>query len=243
MPAEPTGPVEAAGSAEPVEYTVQAILFDLDGTLVDSTASVLRNWLTVADLLGRPGENLVGELQGIPGRQVLRQRFPELSGERVDELNTILIDGETADTSDVVPTPGVLALLARLPSDRWGIVTSGPRRLALARIGAARLPVPRVLVTADDVVTGKPDPTPYRLGAERIGYPSEQCLVVEDAPAGVTSAGAAGCPVLGLVTTYPALDTVTVPDLTSVTVEVSADGLTVRAHSPHRPTPSPPRES
>lgn len=234
MPAEPT---------EPVSYDVEAVLFDLDGTLVDSTASVLRNWSMIADLLGRPGADLVGELQGIPGRQVLRHRFPDLSPQRVDELNTVLIDGETADTADVVPTRGALELLTRLPADRWGIVTSGPRRLALARIGAAGLPVPDVLVTADDVVTGKPDPTPYRLGAERIGHPTDRCLVVEDAPAGVTSAGAAGCPVLGLVTTYPTLDAVTVPDLTSVTVEVSPGGLIVHAHNPHRPTSPPPRES
>ncbi|MDQ2739532.1 MAG: HAD-IA family hydrolase [Actinomycetota bacterium] len=210
------------------ELIVGALLLDLDGTLVDSTASVLRNWQKVAELLDRPGEDLVGNLHGIPGRQVLRIRAPGLSERRIEELNQILLDGETSDTFDVVPTVGAVELLRHLPSDRWAIVTSGARRLALARIAAAGLPVPATLVTADDVAIGKPDPEPYRLGARLIGQPAPNCLVIEDAPAGITSARAAGCRVLGVLTTFPRLDADTVPDLSELQVEVTAAGLLVR---------------
>jgi sugar-phosphatase len=208
-------------------FTVDAVLFDLDGTLVDSTASVLRNWRRIATILGRDGEDLVGQLQGIPGREVLRIIEPGLSDHRIRELDQALIDGEVADTSDVVAAKGAADLLSALPRDRWAIVTSGPRRLARARLKAAGLPVPRVLITADDVVTGKPDPAPFRLAAAQIGHPPERCLAVEDAPAGIASARAAGCRTLGVLTTYPSLDADTVPDLTALTIDVVAGGLTV----------------
>jgi sugar-phosphatase len=203
------------------------VLFDLDGTLVDSTASVLRNWRRIAALLGRDGEDLVGDRHGIPGRQVLRMIEPDLSEERILELDQVLIEGEVADTRDVVPTRGALQLVEAIPADRWAIVTSGSRRLALARLRAAGLPVPAILVTADDVRVGKPDPEPYQLGARLIGLPPERCLVLEDAPAGITAARAAGCPTLGVLTTFPALDADTVKDLAAVTVEVTAAGLAV----------------
>ena len=205
-------------------FSVDAVLFDLDGTLVDSTASVLRNWARLATILGRDGEDLAGHLQGIPGRQVLRMIEPGLSEERIRELDEMLIDGEVADTADVVAAKGAAELLAALPADRWAIVTSGPRRLARARIKVAGLPMPGILITADDVVTGKPDPAPFRLAVERIGHPAERCLAIEDAPAGIASARAAGCRVLGVLTTYPSLEADTVPDLTALSID---GGLTV----------------
>jgi sugar-phosphatase len=210
------------------EVLADAVLFDLDGTLVDSTASVLRNWQRIATMLGREGEDLVGDRHGVPGRQVLRMVEPGLSEERIRELDRALIDGETADTRDVTATKGAIALLEAIPPERWAIATSAPRRLALARLRAAGLPVPAVLVTADDVRTGKPDPEPFRLAAEYLGRAPERCLVVEDAPAGIEAARAAGCPVLGVLTTFPALDADTVDDLTGVTVDVTAAGLAVR---------------
>ena len=204
-----------------------AVLFDLDGTLVDSTASVLRNWRRIAAMLGRDGEDLVGNLHGIPGRQVLRMIEPDLSEERILELDQALLDGEVADTRDVVPTRGALHLLEVIPPNRWAIVTSGSRKLALARLRAAGLPVPPILVTADDVRVGKPDPQPYLLGARLMGLPPERCLVLEDAPAGITSARAAGCLTLGVLTTFPTLDADTVKDLAAAAVDVTATGLTV----------------
>lgn len=209
------------------EFSVDAVLFDLDGTLVDSTASVHRNWTRIAQVLGRPGEDLVGELHGIPGHQVLRMREPGLSEDRVAELNRMLIDGEVADTVDVVPTRGAAELLAVLPPAAWAVVTSGPLRLAAARIAAAGLPFPRYLVTADDVRIGKPDPEPFLLGAAAVGHSPGRCLAVEDAPAGISSARSAGCRVLGVLATYPELDADTVPDLGALHVEVTDAGLRV----------------
>ncbi len=207
--------------------SADAVLFDLDGTLVDSTASVLRNWRRIAAMLGRDGEDLVGDRHGIPGRQVLRMIEPDLSEERIRELDRALIDGEVADTRDVVPTRGARQLLEAVPEGRWAIVTSGPRRLALARLRAAGLPVPEIMVTADNVRVGKPDPEPFLLAARSLGLPPERCLVIEDAPAGIAAARAAGCPALGVLTTFPALDADTVDDLTAVAVEVTQAGLVV----------------
>jgi sugar-phosphatase len=209
------------------QLTVDAFLFDLDGTLVDSTASVHRNWARIATLLGRDGEDLVGDLQGIPGSQVLRIIEPTIPDVRVHELNQILIDGEINDTGDVVATAGAAELIDAVPGHRWGVVTSAPLRLATARLAAAGLPIPRTLVTADDVAAGKPDPAPFRLGAQRIGYTATRCLAIEDAPAGISAAARAGCHTLGVLTTYPCLDGDTVPDLSAVVVQPTLHGLTV----------------
>jgi sugar-phosphatase len=209
------------------QLTVDAVLFDLDGTLVDSTASVHRNWQRIAALLGRDGEDLVGALQGIPGSQVLRIIEPGLPDQRVHELNQNLIEGEIDDTADVVATKGAAELIKAIPEARWGVVTSAPLRLARARLAAAGLPTPRTLVTADDVAIGKPDPAPFRLGAERIGHPATRCLAIEDAPAGIASATRAGCHTVGVLTTYPHLDGDTVPDLSAVALRLTQHGLTV----------------
>jgi mannitol-1-/sugar-/sorbitol-6-phosphatase len=211
--------------------SADALLLDLDGTLVDSTASVLRNWARIAAMLGREGEDILGGRHGIPGRQVLRTIEPGLSEERIRELDRALLEGEISDTRDVIATKGALSLVEALPGERWAIVTSGSRRLALARLGAAGLPVPSVMVTADDVREGKPSPAPFLLAAPQLGWPAERCLAIEDAPAGIAAARAAGCPTLGVLTTFPALDATTVPDLSAVAVEVTADGLIVTCAS------------
>ena len=201
---------------------MQAILFDLDGTLVDSTASVERNWRRLADRIGRPFADVEPFIHGIPGKQVLRLLDPDMPADEIDELNEFMIVGESTDNDDCIPLPGALTVLDVLPTDRWAIVTSGSLRLARARIAAAGLPSPRYLVTADDVAQGKPDPAPYLLGAARTGFPPGRCLVFEDAPAGVVSAQAAGVPVIGLRTTHPALIApITVATLAEV--EFSAD--------------------
>jgi sugar-phosphatase len=204
-----------------------AVLFDLDGTLVDSTASVMRNWQRIAVMLGRDGEDLVGNLHGIPGRQVLRMIAPDLPEGRIRTLDQALIEGEIADTGDVTATKGASLLVEAIPQDRWAIVTSGTRRLALARLRAAGLPVPPVMVTADDVHEGKPNPAPFLLAARHLGRRADRCLVIEDAPAGITAARAAGCATLGVLTTFAALEGDAVEDLTAVAVDVTAAGLLV----------------
>jgi sugar-phosphatase len=172
------------------------VLFDLDGTLVDSTASVVAAWHRVSERLGVAYEDFEPYAHGIPAGQVLDLVVPDLPAALRAELIETMLREQAEDTDEVIALPGALAALDVLPTARWAIVTSGDRRLAAARIRAAGLPLPRVLVTADDVAEGKPHPAPYLLGASRLGEPPEQCLVVEDADAGVVSGSAAGMSVL-----------------------------------------------
>jgi sugar-phosphatase len=142
-------------------------------------------------------------------------------------MRLFMVESESTDTVGVVAQPGALDVLAVLPADRVAIVTSGGVRLASSRIAAAGLPTPAVVVTADDVSVGKPDPAPYLMGAKLLGFPAERCLVVEDAPAGVISAKAAGCPVIGVLTTHAALDAPSVTSLDQVTFTPVDGGIEV----------------
>jgi sugar-phosphatase len=213
---------------EPWSWYGDAVLFDLDGTLVNSGAAVLRTWRWTAAELGLPFSDFEPYLHGIPTEQVLRTVLPDWGEDKVRAFAEEQLSREAEDSADVVAIPGALDILDVLPSNRWAVVTSGDRRLAISRIRAANLPMPRVLVTSDDVVAGKPDPAPYLLGAARLGALPHRCLVVEDAPAGVRSARAAGIPVLGVLTSVSDLaDTeILLPDLTGISIE--ADRLGVR---------------
>jgi len=111
---------------------------------------------------------------------------------------------EAADHDGVSVMPGAVHLVRSIPDGRWGVVTSGSRHLATARLRLAGIPVPAVMVTADDVTNGKPHPEPYLKGAELLGFNAEECLVIEDAPAGIRAAHAGGMKVIGLTSTYPA---------------------------------------
>jgi mannitol-1-/sugar-/sorbitol-6-phosphatase len=211
-----------------IDFDCDAVLFDLDGTLVDSTAAVIRAWQATAAKLDLPFAVFEPYLHGIPGDKVLATVAPHLAPEQIDQLSQWMLVSEAADTDGVVAAPGALEAVEGLPPDRWAIVTSGDTRLATARIAAAGLPKPAVLVTIDDVRAGKPDPEPYRQAAARLGFAPGRCLVVEDAPAGVESGQRAGMPVLGVLTTYPRLDaTATVPDLSTVDIATYSDGLHV----------------
>ncbi len=194
-------------------WLVDAVLFDLDGTLVDSSGSVHRSWRKLAERIGRPWPEIEPHIHGVPVQQVLADLEPDMPPDRVAQLQEFMVVTESNDTEGVVAQPGAIAALTRLPADRVAIVTSGGVRLASARIAAAGLPRPAVVVTADDVPIGKPDPAPFLAGARELGCPPERCLVVEDAPAGVTAARAAGCPVVGVLTTHSALDAPAVASL------------------------------
>jgi len=197
-------------------WLVDAILFDLDGTLVDSSGSVERSWRQLADKIGRPWPEVQPHIHGVPVAQVMALLEPDMPAERVEELRQFMVESESTDTEGVVAQPGAEAVLAALPPERVAIVTSGGVRLSSARIAAAGLARPAVVVTADDVSLGKPDPAPYLMGAAKLGFPPERCLVVEDAPAGVISAKAAGCPVIGVLTTHTELDAPSVRTLAEV---------------------------
>ncbi len=173
-----------------------AVLFDLDGTLVDSIGSVERSWARFAQEHEIDVARLRG-FHGVPARGVLAELLPDADQEaafrRIEDL-------EVADVEGVLALPGAvdaLDSLARqgIPS---AIVTSGTRPLCAARIAASRLPAPRTVVTADDVERGKPAPDPYLAAAARLGVDPADCLVVEDAPSGIRAGAAAGCATLAV---------------------------------------------
>ena len=213
-----------------MHITVDAVLFDLDGTLADSTASVDRSWRLLADRLGIDFTAMNGSYHGVPARQTLSTLMPGAPAAEIDEINSWLGDVEASDFDGVVPIPGALSVLNWLPRDRWAIVTSGTRRLATGRIAAAGLPTPDQLITADDVTVGKPDPAPYLLAAQRLGFEAKWCLVVEDAPAGVAAGLASGAMVLGLRTTHADLGVPSVADLTEVEMRMDGGRIAVGLH-------------
>jgi mannitol-1-/sugar-/sorbitol-6-phosphatase len=176
----------------------RAVLFDLDGVLVDSTPAVARVWAGWAHEHGfDPGE-VVKKAHGRPSFTTIRELLP--NADHAAE-NREVERREIADVEGVVPLPGAMELLQALPLDRWAIVTSCTRALAAVRIGAAGLPKPKQMVTSTDVQHGKPDPEPYLKGAQILGVPAADCLVIEDAPAGIRAGKAAGARVLALRTT------------------------------------------
>ncbi len=208
-------------------WLVDAVLFDLDGTLVDSSGSVHRSWRKLAERIGRPWPEVEPHIHGVPVQQVLADLEPDMPPDRVAQMHEFMVVTESNDTEDVVAQPGAIAALTRLPPDRVAIVTSGGVRLASARIAAAGLLRPAVVVTADDVPIGKPDPAPFLAGARELGFPPERCLVVEDAPAGVTAARAAGCPVVGVLTTHSTLDAPAVASLDLIDFRTVDGGIRV----------------
>lgn len=215
-----------------MQLTVDAFLFDLDGTLIDSTPCVDRSWRKAAERIGVDFDAMQGSHHGVPSRQTLTRLMPGASDAEIDEINDWLADLEMADTDGIVVLPGTRRILSELPPDRWAIVTSGVQRLARARIAAAGLPEPAVLVTADMVPIGKPDPAPYLLGARLLGVEAKHCLVVEDAPAGVSSGLAAGATVLGLRTTHTDLGVPSVANLSEVTLRITGDRIGVSIPEP-----------
>ncbi|KMS91512.1 hypothetical protein ACZ91_09270 [Streptomyces regensis] len=179
-----------------------AVLFDVDGVLADSTASVLRSWDRFGAELGLPSAP-VAKNHGRPARALLERLVP--AGDVADGVRRIE-QLEVEDAATVEPVPGARELVDTLPFDRYAFVTSGTSSIARARLAAVGIEPPPVFVTADDVHAGKPDPEPYLRAAARLGVAPERCLVMEDAPAGVAAARAAGCGVVGVLGTVPAED-------------------------------------
>jgi sugar-phosphatase len=168
---------------------------------VDYTRSVERQWRAWAREQGIDEEKVMEVAHGVRSLEVIRAVAPHLDA--VAETRK-LESREASDRDGVVVMPGAVKLVSTIPDGGWCVVTSGTRHLATTRLRLAGIPVPKVLVTAEDVANGKPHPEPYLKGAELLGVNPEECLVIEDAPAGILSAHAAGMRVFGLTSTYPA---------------------------------------
>ncbi len=171
-----------------------AFLFDMDGTLVDSIASANRVWRRWAASHGLDPEIVLRTMHGVRAVETVRRlNVPGMDAEREAEILTL---AEIEDVEGIVAIQGAKAFLHSLPADRWAIVTSAPRVLAVRRLAAAGIPEPRVLVTADDVAHGKPAPDCFLLAARSLGVAARDCLVWEDALAGIKAAEAAGAAVM-----------------------------------------------
>jgi len=182
-------------------FDCAAILFDLDGVLVDSTGSVTRQWRRWAEEHNLDPQKVLEIAHGVRTIEIVRTLAPQLDAEA--EVKRIE-KREADDQEGVAVMAGAAELLKAIPEGRWCVVTSGTRYLATARLKLANLPTPNVLVSAEDVSKGKPDPEPYLMGAKLLGMKPAECLVVEDAPAGIRAAHGGGMKAIAITSTYPA---------------------------------------
>jgi len=180
------------------EISCAALLFDLDGVLISSTPAVARVWRKWAVEHGFNPEEVVAAAHGRPSLTTVREYLPNADPEAE---NREVERREIEDLEGIVPLPGALDLLGTLPGERWTIVTSCTRALAEVRIKAAGLPLPRQMITSNDIQHGKPHPEPYLKGAALLGFPAEDCIVVEDVPAGVRAGKSAHASVIAFTTT------------------------------------------
>lgn len=209
----------------------KGLLFDMDGVLISSIASANRCWRQWAKHYEITGWETYTIPHGMRAADIMRTLRPDFNEAQAAEGLRMIEDLEIADTADLKVLDGVKDLLGSLPPERWTIVTSATRRLLLGRLKAAGLPYPDELITADDVVNGKPHPEPYIKGARMLGFASAECIVVEDAPSGVGSGKAAGSRVLGVLGTHSAEDLYAagaewvVASLAGVKATADTDGL------------------
>lgn len=180
--------------------TCQAVIFDLDGVLVDSTALVERTWQRWAASHGFDFGEIMQVAHGRPARDTIRLVAPHLD---IEAEAARLAAEEAHETDGMIRIEGAVQLVRSLPEGRWAVATSGTQEIATTRLTFAGISIPAALVTADDIERGKPDPQVYTLAAERLGISPEKCIVIEDAPAGIQGARAAGMPVIAVTTTYP----------------------------------------
>lgn len=208
------------------EISARFLLFDMDGTLVDSTRSVELVWGRWAERHGISFSSFKHSMHGRRAIDIMRSIVPShLDAEQ--ELKTIDSD-ELIETAGIVPIPGAVRLLSTLPRGSWALVTSAQLSLARVRMEAAGLPLPEVVVSADDIREGKPNPACYRLAMERLGCGAGDAVVFEDAAAGLAAGRAAGCRTIALATTQASscLEGETwLPDLLPLAVDrVDPDG-------------------
>ncbi len=208
--------------------TYAAFLFDMDGTILTSIASAERTWTKWAIEHGLDAETFVPTIHGVQSVETVR-RLGLPGVDPVAEAAAITA-AEMEDVGDIAPIAGAAAFLASLPPERWTIVTSAPRALAEVRLRAAGLPIPATMIAADDIPNGKPAPDCFLVAAERLGVAAGDCLVFEDAAAGITAGEAAGADVLVITATHShgvEMAHPTVVDYVRLSVTVRADGLIV----------------
>ena len=211
-----------------MEIQCSAFLFDLDGVLVDSRAVVERVCRLWAARLGVDPDALLRVAHGRRTRDTASIVAPHLDAEQ----EAAWIDNvELQDTEGLVEVPGARQFLTSLPAGAWAVVTSCAPDLARLRLSSVGLPIPEVVVTSDDVSSGKPAPDGYRLGAQRLGIDPRSCIVFEDAPPGIAAGLAAGARVVALRTTHPNADfdgaTAVIPDFTAVRSQRDQNGFVV----------------
>ena len=211
--------------------SARAVLLDMDGTLVDSTAVVERLWLAWAEPHGIAPETVLSVVHGRQGHQSMAIMLPDRDHRINLEENAVMLANESKDVEGVVAIAGADALLAALLPFPHAIVTSADVTLMNARMGQAGLTVPSLTVTAESVSASKPDPEGFLLGAELLGVDPADCVVFEDSGAGIQAAHAAGMRVIGVgphATSHQ--PTFHVDDLTQIAVVPTADGfdLTIR---------------
>lgn len=177
-----------------------AFLFDMDGTVLNSIAAAERIWSAWAVRHGVDVEAFLPTIHGVRAIDTINRL--NLPGVDAEAQAAFITEAEIEDVEGIVEIPGAAAFLNGLPGDRWAMVTSAPRDLALRRMAAAGIPEPAVIITAEDVQAGKPDPAGYLLAARRLGLEPRDCLIFEDAAVGIQAAEAAGAALVIITTTH-----------------------------------------
>ncbi|MBX9410543.1 HAD family hydrolase [Pseudomonas baetica] len=202
-----------------------AFLFDMDGTVLNSIAAAERIWSAWAVRHGVDVETFLPTIHGARAIDTIHRL--NLPGVNAEEQAAFITEAEIGDVEGIVEIPGAAAFLNSLPAERWAMVTSAPRDLALRRMAAAGIPEPAMMITAEDVKSGKPDPAGYLLAAKRLGVEPRHCLIFEDAAVGIQAAKAAGAPLMIITTTHQhPLETAhaTLASYEAISVKVDSDG-------------------
>ncbi|WP_367253813.1 HAD-IA family hydrolase [Pseudomonas sp. stari2] len=177
-----------------------AFLFDMDGTVLNSIAAAERIWAAWAERHGVNVETFLPTIHGVRAIDTITRL--KLPGVDAEAQAAFITEAEIEDVEGIVEIPGAAAFLKSLPTNQWAMVTSAPRDLALRRMAAAGIPEPAVMITAEDVTAGKPDPAGYRLAAKSLGLEPADCLIFEDATVGIQAAEAAGAPLMIITATH-----------------------------------------
>lgn len=203
-----------------------AFLFDMDGTVLNSIAAAERIWAAWAVRHGVDVETFLPTIHGVRAIDTITRL--NLPGVDAEAQAAFITEAEIEDVEGIVEIPGAAAFLNSLPKDRWAMVTSAPRDLALRRMAAAGIPEPAVMITAEDVQAGKPDPAGYLLAAKRLGLEPRDCLIFEDATVGIQAAEAAGAALMIITTTHQhPLETAhaTLASYADIRVAIDSNGL------------------